>query len=95
MGARDILVLMIRLSNCDNLADLWHLAFPAAQASCACSIVLLPRRRLCPADKQGKRTFAAVMLDRLQRLAINKTNPDDLTPEEVSNLAETAAYRCV
>jgi uncharacterized metal-binding protein len=26
------------------------------------------------------------MLDRLQRLGINKTNPDDLTPEEVRPL---------
>lgn len=40
-------------------------------------------RRLCPANKQGKRTFAPVMLDRLQRLGINKTDPDELTPEEV------------
>lgn len=42
-------------------------------------------RRLCPANKQGKRTFAPVMLDRLQRLGINKTDPDELTPEEVSS----------
>eukprot|EP00878_Enallax_costatus_P016378 GHUV01017179.1.p1 GENE.GHUV01017179.1~~GHUV01017179.1.p1 ORF type:complete len:479 (+),score=140.05 GHUV01017179.1:157-1593(+) len=41
-------------------------------------------RRLCPADKTGKRKFAPVMLGRLQRLGINKTDPDDLTPEEVS-----------
>eukprot|EP00882_Tetradesmus_deserticola_P008842 GHRQ01009326.1.p1 GENE.GHRQ01009326.1~~GHRQ01009326.1.p1 ORF type:complete len:639 (+),score=252.22 GHRQ01009326.1:541-2457(+) len=41
-------------------------------------------RRLCPTDKSGKRRFAAVMLGRLQRLGIDKTDPDDLTPEEVS-----------
>lgn len=46
-------------------------------ADCSCC------RRLCPADKQGKRTFAPVMLGRLQRLGINKTDPDELTPEEV------------
>lgn len=43
-------------------------------------------RRLCPTDKQGKRHFAPVMLGRLQRLGIDKTNPDDLTPEEVRRL---------
>ncbi len=42
--------------------------------------------RLCPA-KKGVRTFAPPMLDRLARLGINKTNPDDLTPEEVSKFA--------
>ncbi|KAF9372049.1 tetrahydrofolate synthase [Podila verticillata] len=39
--------------------------------------------RLCP-KKKGKRVFAPVMLDRLQRLGINKSHPEDLTPEEVS-----------
>ncbi|GLI62600.1 hypothetical protein VaNZ11_005139 [Volvox africanus] len=38
--------------------------------------------RLCPADKQGKRKFAAVMLRRLAKLGIDKTDPDELTPEE-------------
>ncbi|EFJ51458.1 hypothetical protein VOLCADRAFT_79713 [Volvox carteri f. nagariensis] len=38
--------------------------------------------RLCPADKQGKRKFATVMLRRLAKLGINKTDPDELTPEE-------------
>ncbi|KAF9973941.1 tetrahydrofolate synthase [Actinomortierella ambigua] len=42
--------------------------------------------RLCPA-KKGKRTFAPVMLGRLNRLGINKTNPDDLTPEEITRFA--------
>jgi len=41
-------------------------------------------RRLCPADKQGRRTFAPVMLRRLRKLGITKTDPSDLTPEEVS-----------
>ncbi|EGV62352.1 tetrahydrofolate synthase [Yamadazyma tenuis] len=40
-------------------------------------------RRLVPA-KKGVRTFPLCMLKRLQKLGINKTNPDDLTPEEVS-----------
>ncbi|GHJ90281.1 hypothetical protein NliqN6_6683 [Naganishia liquefaciens] len=38
--------------------------------------------RLCP-PKKGVRTFAAPMLDRLRRLGIDKTNPDDLTEDEV------------
>ncbi|KAF8056222.1 Formate--tetrahydrofolate ligase [Scenedesmus sp. PABB004] len=41
-------------------------------------------RRLCPADKAGRRRFAPVMLGRLARLGIAKTDPDELTPEEVS-----------
>jgi hypothetical protein len=44
-------------------------------------------RRLCPADKHGKRAFAPVMLRRLKNLGITKTDPDDLTPEEVSAFA--------
>jgi len=39
--------------------------------------------RLCPA-KKGKREFSPIMLKRLQKLGINKTNPDDLTLEEQS-----------
>ncbi|KAJ3402774.1 tetrahydrofolate synthase [Chytridiales sp. JEL 0842] len=39
--------------------------------------------RLCPA-KKGVRTFSKVMLRRLEKLGINKTNPDDLTPAERS-----------
>jgi len=41
-------------------------------------------RRLCPADKQGNREFAPSMLRRLKKLGIDKTDPNDLTPEEVS-----------
>jgi methylenetetrahydrofolate dehydrogenase (NADP+)/methenyltetrahydrofolate cyclohydrolase/formyltetrahydrofolate synthetase len=37
--------------------------------------------RLVP-PKKGVRTFAPLMLKRLQKLGIDKTNPDDLTPEE-------------
>ena len=37
--------------------------------------------RLCPA-KKGIRTFSPVMLGRLSRLGIDKTNPDDLDSEE-------------
>ncbi|RRT50759.1 hypothetical protein B296_00051534, partial [Ensete ventricosum] len=39
--------------------------------------------RLCPPNKEGKRTFANVMFRRLQKLGISKTNPDELTPDEV------------
>uniref|UniRef100_A0A7S0WIR1 formate--tetrahydrofolate ligase n=1 Tax=Chlamydomonas leiostraca TaxID=1034604 RepID=A0A7S0WIR1_9CHLO len=43
--------------------------------------------RLCPADKQGRRTFAPVMLRRLAKLGITKTDPAELTPEEVRRFA--------
>ena len=38
--------------------------------------------RMCPKVK-GVRNFSTIMLTRLKKLGINKTNPDDLTPEEV------------
>jgi len=39
--------------------------------------------RLCPADKQGKRSFAPVMLKRLKKLGIKELkDPDKLTDEE-------------
>jgi formyltetrahydrofolate synthetase len=44
-------------------------------------------RRLCPADKNGAATFAPIMRRRLAKLGIDKTNPDDLTSEEVSNFS--------
>jgi formyltetrahydrofolate synthetase len=40
--------------------------------------------RLCPADKNGERRFAPVMLRRLKKLGIEKTDPNDLTPEEIT-----------
>ena len=39
---------------------------------------------LCPPNKQGERTFAPSMLKRLAKLGIDKTDPNDLTPEERS-----------
>lgn len=39
---------------------------------------------LCPEKKDGTRHFSAVMLRRLKKLGIDKTNPDDLTAEERS-----------
>lgn len=36
----------------------------------------------CPPDKNGKRKFAREMKFRLEKLGIDKTDPDDLTPEE-------------
>lgn len=41
-------------------------------------------RRLCPPAKDGNRTFAPVMLRRLRKLGIEKTDPNELTPEEVT-----------
>jgi methylenetetrahydrofolate dehydrogenase (NADP+) / methenyltetrahydrofolate cyclohydrolase / formyltetrahydrofolate synthetase len=38
--------------------------------------------RLCPLDKKGQRHFSPSMLRRLKRLGIEKTDPNDLTPEE-------------
>ena len=42
---------------------------------------------LCPPDKKGKRKFSPSMLRRLKKLGINKTDPNDLTPEERSRFA--------
>ncbi|KAL6721360.1 tetrahydrofolate synthase [Lecanora helva] len=43
-------------------------------------------KRLVPAVK-GKREFQPVMQRRLKKLGITKTNPDDLTPEEITKFA--------
>ncbi len=40
--------------------------------------------RLCPPDKDGQRSFSPSMLRRLKKLGINKTDPNELTPEERS-----------
>ena len=40
-------------------------------------------RRLCPPDKQGNREFASSMIKRLQNLGIDKTDPNDLTEDEI------------
>jgi methylenetetrahydrofolate dehydrogenase (NADP+) / methenyltetrahydrofolate cyclohydrolase / formyltetrahydrofolate synthetase len=42
---------------------------------------------LCPMDKQGKRSFSPSMLRRLKKLCINKTDPNELTPEERSQFS--------
>ncbi|ETN45449.1 uncharacterized protein HMPREF1541_09280 [Cyphellophora europaea CBS 101466] len=57
-------------------------------------------RRLVPA-KKGKRQFAPVMLRRLKKLGIDKTNPDELTEDEIRRFArldidpETITWRRV
>jgi formyltetrahydrofolate synthetase len=43
--------------------------------------------RLCPVAKDGSRRFAPVMLRRLRKLGISKTDPNQLTPEERSRFA--------
>jgi formyltetrahydrofolate synthetase len=43
--------------------------------------------RLCPAAKDGSRRFTGVMMRRLRKLGINKTDPNTLTPEERSRFA--------
>ncbi len=40
--------------------------------------------RLCPPAKDGSRKFSPVMLRRLKKLGIDKTDPNELTPEEIS-----------
>ena len=42
---------------------------------------------LCPPDKKGKRKFSPTMLRRLKKLGIDKTDPNELTPEERSRFA--------
>nr|XP_058948550.1 C-1-tetrahydrofolate synthase, cytoplasmic-like [Pocillopora verrucosa] len=42
--------------------------------------------RLVP-EKHGKREFSNIMLGRLKRLGIDKTDPNELTPEEISKFA--------
>ncbi len=39
---------------------------------------------LCPPNKEGQRFFSPVMLRRLKKLGIHKTDPADLTLEEIS-----------
>ncbi|GAD97182.1 C1 tetrahydrofolate synthase [Paecilomyces variotii No. 5] len=57
-------------------------------------------RRLVPA-KKGKREFQPIMFRRLKKLGIDKTNPDDLTEEEIRRFArldidpETITWRRV
>ena len=42
---------------------------------------------LCPPDKEGRRKFALSMLRRLEKLGIDKTDPNELTPDERSRFA--------
>lgn len=42
---------------------------------------------LCPPDKNGKRKFSPSMLRRLKKLGIDKTDPNELTPEQRSRFA--------
>jgi methylenetetrahydrofolate dehydrogenase (NADP+) / methenyltetrahydrofolate cyclohydrolase / formyltetrahydrofolate synthetase len=42
---------------------------------------------LCPPDKQGNRNFSPNMIRRLKKLGIEKTDPNELTPEERSRFA--------
>ena len=43
--------------------------------------------RLCPKSKGGSRRFAPIMLRRLRKLGIKKTDPNQLTPNERSRFA--------
>ncbi len=58
-------------------------------------------KRLCPTAKDGSRKFSPVMLRRLKKLGIDKTNPDELTDEEITRFSrldidpETITWRRV
>lgn len=43
--------------------------------------------RLCPANKQGVKSFSPIMFKRLKKLGISKTKPEELTPEEAKRFA--------
>ena len=43
--------------------------------------------RLCPPEKDGSRKFTSIMLRRLKKLGIDKTNPNDLSDEEKSKFS--------
>ncbi|CAE5959837.1 unnamed protein product [Arabidopsis arenosa] len=43
--------------------------------------------RLCPPNKEGKRSFSDIMFRRLTKLGISKTSPEELTPEEIKKFA--------
>ncbi|CAA0284209.1 unnamed protein product [Arabidopsis thaliana] len=43
--------------------------------------------RLCPPNKEGKRSFSDIMFRRLTKLGISKTSPEELTPEEITKFA--------
>jgi formate--tetrahydrofolate ligase len=43
--------------------------------------------RLCPIEKDGTRQFSPIMLKRLQKLGISKTDPNDLSEEERSKFS--------
>jgi formyltetrahydrofolate synthetase len=43
--------------------------------------------RLCPADKDGKRKFSPVMIKRLQKLGVQKADPNELTEDEQRRFA--------
>lgn len=57
-------------------------------------------KRLVP-EKKGKREFQPIMFRRLKKLGINKTDPNELTPEEINRFArldidpETITWRRV
>ncbi len=42
---------------------------------------------LCPVDKKGNRKFSPNMMRRLKKLGIEKTDPNELTPEEQARFA--------
>lgn len=44
--------------------------------------------RLCPPEKDGSRKFSDIMLRRVKKLGINKTDPNEFTEEEKSAFAK-------
>ena len=43
--------------------------------------------RLCPAEKDGSRKFTPIMLKRVKKLGIEKTDPNEFTEEEKGRFA--------
>ena len=93
-GPSEVLLLLQVVANCALLTyhscqQSYHLSTTAntaiaeAPPRCPQSDAAL-FRRLCPADKAGKMSFAPVMLKRLRKLGIDKTDPAELTEEERS-----------
>ncbi|KAJ6713439.1 MONOFUNCTIONAL C1-TETRAHYDROFOLATE SYNTHASE MITOCHONDRIAL [Salix purpurea] len=40
--------------------------------------------RLCPPNKEGKRSFSDIMFRHLKKLGISKTKPEELNPQEIT-----------
>ena len=44
--------------------------------------------KLCPVDRKGRRAFEKSMLPRLEKLGIHKSDPSELTPDEIERFVK-------